>query len=257
MYYYIYDSFVADKKYETLTHKIEARLMDLGINGRSEKLTILKSYKEIVNDAIAKGAQTIVAVGNDETVSKIIGSLSNYSITIGIIPIGQTNSIASMLGIPQGEAACNVLSSRIVEKIDLGKANNSYFISSLDVPAQPSIVMDYGSYSVSPLSEKNVITIRNFNTDDVRGSDSEHTSNPKDGIFETVISGPKKKSGILGLFQQEYGKGSVFPFKKLKIKCASDCLPIIADGQTTIKTPVTVEVLPKKLNIIVGKNRMF
>jgi diacylglycerol kinase family enzyme len=29
------------------------------------------------------------------------------------------------------------------------------------------------------------------------------------------------------------------------------------DGQTVIKTPVTVEVAPRKLRVVVGKDRLF
>lgn len=257
MYYYIYDSFLNDKKYLPTLHKIEARLMDLGINGRIEKMSLLKSLREIVEDALKKGATTIVAVGNDETVSKIISFLPNLSTTLGIIPIGDNNKIATTLGIPINEAACDTLSSRIIEKIDLGKANDYYFISSLQVAAQREIVIDCGNYHISPLSENGHINIYNFNciTDETR--ENEHLYNPRDGVLEAVFSETPTSTGLFGMFKKQYTRDSVFPFKKIKIKCNKDCLPVIADGQTTIKTPVTVEVAPKKLKVIVGKKRMF
>ena len=62
MYFYFYDTFVSDKKNEQLLGKIENRLIELGINGRTEKLTVLKNMKELIEDAIKKGAHTIVAV---------------------------------------------------------------------------------------------------------------------------------------------------------------------------------------------------
>ncbi len=258
MYYYIYDSFVTDKKHLPTVHAVEARLTDLGINGRIEKLTVLKNMKEIVEDAVKKGAKTIVGVGDDSTVSKIISYLPNLNITLGIIPIGPNNKIASLLGIAPGEEACNVLSARIIEKIDLGKANDNYFISKLAVPSQKQITMDAGTYRIRQLSEYNHINICNFDIQQALDRDTSARSNPKDGILEAVISAQKKRSGLWSMFQQKtYSRKSVFPFKKIKIKCDSDSVPVIADDQVTIKTPVTVEVAPKKLKIIVGKNRMF
>ncbi len=256
MYYYVYDSFLDDKKYQPLLHKIETRLMDLGISGRTEKLTILKSFKEIVRSATSKGVDTLVAVGNDETFSKIISFLSDHSIILGMIPIGPNNTIASMLGIPQGESACNVLSARIVEKLDLGKANDAYFISSLEIPTERDVIMDCGGYNISPLSTTNSISIRNFGSLNNTTMGRKKISSPTDGILEAVISSKKRRSGFFKR-QTQFTDDSVFPFKKIKIKCNRESLPIVADGQTTIKTPVTVEVLPKKLKVIVGKNRMF
>ncbi len=257
MYYYIYDSFLSDRKYSASLERVEARLMSLGINGRIEKMTLLKSLREVISDAIKKGASTIVAVGNDETVSKIINFLPNLSVTLGIIPFGDNNAIATSLGIPKEENACDILSSRIIEHIDVGKANDCYFISSLTVPAQKEVVFDWGTYQVKPISDQSQITICNFNTnDDFSKKSMGKSCNPHDGILEAIFKTPEEH-GWFSFAKKTYSTASVFPFTKIKIKCSAECLPVIADGQTTIKTPVTVEVVPKKLKLIVGKNRMF
>jgi diacylglycerol kinase family enzyme len=257
MYYYIYDSFLSDQKYSTSLERVESRLMSLGINGRIEKMTLLKSLREVISDAIKKGATTIVAVGNDDTVSKIVNFLPNLSITLGIIPFGDNNAIATSLGIPQGDEACDVLSSRIIEHIDVGKANDCYFISSLSVPAQKEVVFDWGAYQVRPIDEQNQITICNFSTSsDLSNNVMRKSCNPHDGILEAIFKAPEEHRWF-SFSKKRYSSASVFPFTKIKIKCSSECLPVVADGQTTIKTPVTVEVVPKKLKLIVGKNRMF
>ncbi|MDD5040278.1 MAG: diacylglycerol kinase family protein [Patescibacteria group bacterium] len=258
MYCYVYDSFLTEKKYALGLFKIEARLTDLGIHGRTERLTILKSIREAVHDAVQKGADTIIAVGNDDTVGKIISILPDHGITFGIIPIGPNNSIAAMLGIPEGEAACDTLSARIIEKIDLGRANNSYFISSLSIPSQHEVVIDCGAYNISPLDRNNSITIQNFGI--MRHGQSaypQNVSNPKDGILEAVIESAPASRGFFKKIQRTYSGTSVFPIRKLKIKCTNESLSVIADGRTTVKTPVTVEVIPKRLKVIVGKGRMF
>lgn len=253
MHYYIYDQFLTDKKYEPTINKIEARLTDLGINGKTEKLTILKSFSEAVKEISKKEVNTLIAVGNDGTISKIISLLPNLNITLGIIPIGPDNEIAKMLGIPSNELACDVLSARIVEKIDLGKANDYYFISHLDLPLSQELYLDCGKYKISSVEEDSRISICNFEFNKV----DEQYCNPQDGILEAIISPQTKSAGFFNSFKKEYIKSSVFKFKKIKVKCNTDSLKAMADGHTPIKTPIAVEVIPKKLKIIVGKNRMF
>jgi len=257
MYYYIYDSFLSNKKYESVLRRIETRLMDLGINGKTEKLTLLKNMGEIVEDAAKKGSTTIIAVGNDKTVSKIIGYLPNYNVILGIIPIGSQNRIAQILDIPPEEKACDVLSARIIEKVDLGKVNNSYFLSYLEIPSKKELTLECDQYTIVPLSEDTTVNICNFGNILDQNKLKEKIYNPRDGIFEAVISKKTDSWSPFKIFKKSFSESSVFPIKKIKIKCSKECIPIIADGQATIKTPVTVEVMPKKLKIIVGKNRMF
>lgn len=256
MYYYICDSFVNQKKYELLLHKIEGRLLELGINGRIEKLTLLKNLKELIEEGIKREADTIVVIGDDKTIGKVISFLPNFSVTLGIIPIGPKNRIAKILGIPEGEAACDVLSARIIEKIDLGKVNNNYFISSLEIPFGHEVIIECDNYSISTLSSSNKINICNFGNI-LDNKIFNKIYDPKDGKLEIVISPDNNSSGFFNLLKRQFSKDSVFPIKKAKIKCLKECLPVIADGEVTVKTPVSVEVMPKKLKIIVGKNRMF
>ncbi len=249
MYYYFIDTFVNDKKYLTTIHQIENRLMQLGINGHTERLTMLKSLKEMVESAIKRDAKTIVAVGNDDTVSKMMNFLPRHNITFGIIPIGEPNTIADKFGIPRGVAACDTLSARITAKIDLGKVNNAYFISSLALPADRGISMDFGTFHISTLTATSNIHIYNID------GEASH-SNPTDGQLEAVVHESNAGGGLFRK-RRQYSTQSVFPVKKVRITTDSQSVPVIADGQTTIKTPVTVEVAPQKLRVIVGKDRMF
>lgn len=49
---------------------------------------------------------------------------------------------------------------------------------------------------------------------------------------------------------------SIIPFKKIAIK-SKESVSVVTDGQRVLKTPVQVEIIPKKLKIIVGKKRAF
>lgn len=262
MYFYIYDSFLNNKKYEVVLTKIEARLLDLGISGRTEKITILKNLKEIVEEAInKKGAKTIVAVGNNQLVSKIISILAKYNnIVLGIIPIGEGNHIADILGVPHEEEACDVLSRRVIEKVDLGKINQQYFFSCIEVPKATVVMECDGSYQVIPLDLNHKIRVcnisRSLNSKDLSFG---VRSNPQDGILEAVVFPQSPWLNFLRIFkkEKEFKPESVFPIKKVKIKSQQDSIPIVADGDIVVKTPVMVEVAPQRLKVIVGRNRKF
>lgn len=248
MYHYIYDSFLSDKRYESEIARIEARILELGINGRVDKLTILKNLKEIVEDGVRKGAETLVVMGDDTTLSKVISFVAPFrKIILGYIPLGPKQSIARLLGIPAGVAACDVLSKRMIKKFDLGKANEKYFLFSLEVTKNNVVIECDDHYHFETITPSSTLQICNL------GRLEEGVFfNPGDGLLEAVVF--NQNSGW-NIFKKSYKKDSVFPMKKAKIKCETECVPLLLDGQTVVKTPAVVEIVPRRLNIIVGRDR--
>jgi diacylglycerol kinase family enzyme len=246
MYTYIVEAEANTKKYEAELSHIESRLIELEISGRIEKLTILKSLKEIINDAVRNHSETVVLIGSDKLVNDAMSTLAEADVTIGIIPLGETNTIATALGIPNGTAACDVLSARITSTLDLGRVSNRYFLSKLYVPAGSNVTLECDSkFHVSALLPS-TIDIANFSEE----------SDPRDGHLDVVVR-PETRKRLFGFGRASYSHASVFPFKKLTIRSGSESLPIMSDGETVIKTPATIEVAPKKLKVIVGKHRKF
>jgi len=158
MYYYIYDNYLAEKKYSTTLAKIETRLSDLGINGKVVKMSIFKNLKKSINEDINKGVKTVVIIGNDHTINETINIIEDISnLTFGLIPLGPDNNIAALMNIPEGEAACNTLSSRLTAKISLGLINNHYrFITYLEMPGNNLYLNCDDNYFVN-LENKNDI----------------------------------------------------------------------------------------------------
>jgi len=257
MYLYIYDSYLNDKKYQTVLTKIESRLADLGINGRTAKMTILKNMRETILDGIKKGAETIVAVGNDKTLFEVIRILAREPVTVGYIPVGTRSTIAPVLAIPEDEKACDVLSARLSEKMDIGKVNNQYFLSSIEVDKGSVSIQCDGRYWITPTSTDSQIQICNLTAQPKIASRSTFKCNPQDGFLETIISSSAPSGKIVGFFQKSFARPSVFTARRLKIVSQSESVTLIVDGQPVAKTPVTVEILPKLLKVIVGKKRMF
>ena len=245
MYLYIYDSFLNDKKYADLLVSIEKRLTDLGIKGKIARLSILKNMKEIITDSVKEGVQTVVAIGNAQTFAKVINVVADLDVTLGLLPIDNNNELAKMLGIPPKVMACDVLASRIIKKIDLGKINNYYFVNTAQIE-NGDVTIEYKDFKISPITKKNKITLYNF-------ANPLSKSSPIDGVLEAVITPIQSR-----VFGKKKIEQTVLPFTKIKIGSqAEEQVAILTDEQIIMKTPAEITVVPEKLKIIVGSDRHF
>ena len=60
MYHYIYEAFLTDPKFARELTTVENRLTDLGIYGSVHRLALFKTMKGTVQDAVRRGAKTVV-----------------------------------------------------------------------------------------------------------------------------------------------------------------------------------------------------
>ncbi|HEV2108574.1 MAG TPA: diacylglycerol kinase family protein [Thermomicrobiales bacterium] len=76
------------------------------------------------------GADVVVAVGGDGTVGEVASALVGTGIPLAIIPAGSTNIIAQELGIPRhpGRAARLLFGSHRTRHIDVGRAGSRCFL---------------------------------------------------------------------------------------------------------------------------------
>ncbi|MFA5107581.1 MAG: diacylglycerol kinase family protein [Patescibacteria group bacterium] len=251
MYVYFYDTFVGDSKFRSALARIETRLTDLGVSGKICRLSVLTSIHESVSEAIKKGADTLVAVGNDHTLTKILPLVAGTNVTLGYIPIESPNRLAVFLGIPESEKACDTLSARVIKRLDLGKANATYFLTELDVPPGNITAWINNQFSIKPRDPDQRVLICNLGW-----SDGRRQSDPSDGLLEVVVSGGKA-AGLGKWFGKRTVDASIFPAKTVVLEGDQTMESVVVDGQTVITLPATVEVASKKLRIIVGKTRQF
>ena len=257
MYLYFYDTFVNQKKYQAELHRIEARTLDLGINGRIEKLSVLKNAKEMITDGIRQGADTVIAVGNDATLRSLIPIVAKHPVTLGFIPL-EASRFAKIFGLPVGEKACDTLSRRIIQKIDLGKIKNSYFFASLEFPDNTIKIECDGKYRVTPTHPQSKVSVCNLGSIfEANPPTQSNISNPCDGRLEAIMVEPESSSLLSRLSTKGFQSRSVFPAKKIRIEGSTKNSRVVIDNDQVMKTPLTVEVLPKKLSLIVGKQRMI
>jgi diacylglycerol kinase family enzyme len=244
---YIYDDYLNKSKYNRILNKVEIRLTDLGLNGKIIRLGAIKNIRDVIQNEIKNGAKTIVAVGNNQTVNKIIGSVIDNelygffqkNILFSIIPVGDDNSIADSLGIKKEEEACNILLARRVKKIDIGLVNNYYFLNKATIDSQGSVIEINGEYTIES-EEKGTISI--FNLKSSANDDKNIKVNPVDGKLDIYIKNRNKDLSFLSVD---------------KLKISNSEKPLLLDDIIEIKTPAEITVISGKLNVIVGKDRSF
>lgn len=250
MYYYIYDNYLNESKYKNSLFKIESRLTDLGINGKIARLSVLKNLQKGIFDEINSGIKTIVAVGDDKTLGQAINLMPDLDRPIGYIPVTNSSKIAKILGIPAYEDACNILSTRIVKKFDLGKINDLYyFFTCLEMPGDTLNIICDDNYFINVEGKNNIITVNNisFNAD---FEDKVVLGN--DGLIRLEIKHTEKK-----WFTPAKETFSKFKAKKINITSDKSIPILITDEKRIIKPPLEIRIAEKKLHLIVGKNRLL
>lgn len=253
MHVYIYNSFLDSKKYSTILAKIETRITDLGLSGKIIRLSVMKNIEEAVKNELGRGAKTIVAVGDDKTVNQVANAILGNPAPMGIIPIkNKNNEIGESLGISCEETACDVLAARRIEQIDVGLANNFCFLSNASITSGGTIIEINKNYTIET-QEKSSIKIINLPTKNITNPlPSDTVFNPKDGSLELCIFTDKKN--FWGT--KNFNKQSLIPVAILNIVNTKNT-PLIIDGVLEISTPAFITVAQQKLNVIVGKNRVF
>jgi len=254
MYLYLYDSWLNQKRYHQTLARIETRLTDLGIGGKIARLSPLRNLQELITDEIQNGIKTVVVVGNDCTVNEVVNIVAKEDIVVGIIPIGDNNHIAKHLGIPEAENACSVLAARIIEKIDLGKVNNGYFLSGIKIAGDNVTLECENQYRIRPSTQGAEITICNFRPALAGSFGQNNYFDPQDGSLEIFIR--PLASGFINWWRKKTSSPSIIPFKKIAID-SKQTASVITEGQKVLKTPIKIEIASKKLEIIVGKQRIF
>lgn len=239
MYLYIYDSCLKDKKYKNLINKIENRIIDLDIKGKTLHLNLLKSIDNFINAEIKQGAHTVVIIGDDKTFSYALNSIVNKNIVVGYIPIEAKSSFGEKFGIPSGELACNILSGRIIKEINVGKINKKYFLDSLKIEKAEDVIVKIDNFEIKA-ENGNQILIQNLSSNKINN----------EGYLNLLI---EKQGNIFHKTSQH----TLFTIEEINIVSKKDSVPIVLDNYQIINTPAKIKIAEEKLKIIVGSNRQF
>lgn len=81
--------------------------------------------------AVKRGFDLVIAAGGDGTINEVVNGLAaeKNRPLFGIVPMGTTNDLARAIGVPNViEKACDAICKGIEIPIDVGMANDRYFI---------------------------------------------------------------------------------------------------------------------------------
>ena len=85
---------------------------------------------ELVEEAVKKDIDIIVAVGGDGTINEIAAKVMQHKKILGIIPQGSGNGLARFLKIPLGvKQAIQLINSKKIEKMDCALLNGNFFFN--------------------------------------------------------------------------------------------------------------------------------
>jgi len=244
-YAFIYDDVVNDRRYERVLAELDAKLTSLDIQGRVGRLTLFQNAKDLIESMVNQGVTTIVVVGNDHSLDKIMWFLPDMDVTLGYIPITEPSSIGGLLGIPSGLGACDVLAARLIETVDVGKIDDRYFLTEVALPSTNATVDIEGRYRISAINGGSV-TIRNL-------GGMRELSDAKDGLLEVIITPNGEPTGS----------------RRQRTLPSEDSRILIRRGEIISTVPVDVRVdnhavngfrfklgiAPKKLKLITGRER--
>lgn len=256
MHVYIYDNYINEKGNDNVIARIETRITDLGLSGKIIRLGIMSSLRDAVVNELKKNPKTIVAVGNDLMLHRIVNTLAlaatlfpeTKNVPLGFIPVGKkNNAISKLLGIPMAETACDVLAARLIEEIGLGQAGNNYFLINAIVGSPGTLLEIDNNYTIE-IKQPGKINILNRPTE-------KKSTKARAGIKRPALELVIKTAGGKWLLPtgKESPPESMFPFETLRIINNNESLYL--DGVARVALPVDVLLSRVRLRIIVGKDR--
>ncbi len=280
MYYYILDqNGLPVDKFEKLQTELQGLLAEFKIAGETARVTPLRSVQDLVDTASQRGAKTLVACGSDDTFNLMLAALKGRDFTLGFIPFDSESTLAKILGINNVFTGVKTIAGRRIEKIDLAKIAGNYFISFLEFGVMSHNIKKTGTWQSLKLLSSDAksfsIRVDNSYTLNISGlgglvanirstsSQAEKIANPTDGNLDLLILERMGKLRTLahrhhiaeGLLEK-VPNTSVIKCKKIDF-LEPRGLPLTMLGRVVAKFPASVEIIPQRLRMIVGRNRTF
>lgn len=277
MYAYFIDDWTSNAKYKRELDKLDLWLTQHNIVGRKVRLGRLHDLEASIEECLLGGTDTVVAVGDDATASKVlnsflklyppgivskdVGSEIRHTAAFAVLPVARVCAIAAHLGYSSLSRAVEALAQHQTKTIDLGKLNDRhYFITAAVFPKKVSL--GFHSYKVSSLHRDHQISVCNMREYELYETQRQQASSPSDGTLEAVIAYRPGRSFWVRLLNRTSGQGeyiaeSIFPIKRITVHSKPKTIHVAADIQKMLSTPVEVVVVPKALEVVVGGGCTF
>jgi YegS/Rv2252/BmrU family lipid kinase len=246
----------------------------------------------MAREAVASGSDAVIAAGGDGTLNEAIQALAGTDIAVGYLPYGTVNIWARELNMPmQVDAAAAAIVDGLIKEVDLGLANDRYFLLMAGIGFDGEVVRRARTlerhkhrFGVLPYVAAGVSTLPVFRGIDVElrydglirrvqalmlvvgntrlyGGRYHFTPNAvaNDGWLDLCIV---KGRGQLAMIRQSLpllllgsiGRSDVEMLRVRELSVHTDeASPMQVDGELGGSTPVQFRVAPKALKVIVPK----
>ena len=113
-------------KAKTVAEQTCAALTDAEHNGEIKLTSGTGDAKRFAQEAVSNGIRRIIACGGDGTLHEIVNGIATVpDVTLGIIPCGRGNDLATAVGIPRkSQHAIETLLTGKIKHIDLGRVRS-------------------------------------------------------------------------------------------------------------------------------------
>ncbi len=261
-----------------------------GWNISIHQTSIGENFSPIVKKATSEGFQVFAAAGGDGTVSEVVTALREVNCPLLIIPTGSGNLFARNFYIPTDVQRClNMLkqNSQVIP-VDLMLVNGRYRMLNAGVGFNSRLMQfttreekrRFGFFAYLKnvgRSLRDILATDFYLTIDddqkqIRGADvfianlgfglhswiEENEFNPNDGMVSVFVTRPSNfsslfqilKNAISGKKQESEVVCHFNVYNKITIQ-SKRRLPAQADGELIGETPLTIQVIPSALNLIV------
>lgn len=240
MYYYILEP-PKNVKLRRFQQKIKDILGDLGIAGETVLPSPARTVEELCEIGISKGYSTIVAVGSEKHINKVVSAILVGEVVLGAIPTDESQKIYQIIGTSNIRSSCLSLKYRKIASLDVGEISPSqYFITPVEIHRENpfGLKIEFKDYGVEAqctdliLTPKMQLYLKNS--------------------FQKELVGKKFLKWLFGQ-QNKDDYSSFFHGRKLRVE-TSEPLPLTINSEVVAKTPISAKTLPGALKIIVSRD---
>ncbi len=231
----------------------------------------------------------VIVGGGDGTLSQAAGKLVHSETAMAVLPLGTGNTFARSIGIPLGlNEACKTIASGWIEKIDIGRCNDQYFLNSVALGLSTEIagaltkevkkklgLLSWFVVGVRVLATHRPLLLRvsseektySVRTHQLLVVNGRYVAGPiaaapqasvQDRTFDVFVLGGAKKSSLYktawlwvrGRHMSD-PNARFFTTQKLTVQSLRRSVKANVDGEINDATPLELEILPGALRVVV------
>ena len=267
--------------------QVAPRLRDAGYAVRELVGRDADEALEHAHACVDEGVETLVVVGGDGMVHQAVQALAGSGSRLGVVPAGTGNDVARYLGVPRRDvdAAVDVVIGGRERTLDLGRAGSRYFVTVLaagfdavvneraNTMSWPRGQMRYNLATLAELRTLQPIPytlevdgdVERFEATVVAvgngpsfggGLRITEGASLDDGLLDLVVIEPLTRRGLVRTYPRLFsGTVAEHPgYRHRRVRSVTVAAPGIAayaDGERVGALPLTVEVAPASLRVLV------